>query len=161
MISTTLANTILRYITAKGNLDTSSTGKCYLGFSAGDPGDDGSGFNEPDSATYPSYRRIQLNIQDAAEWTDMWGDVANKEVSLAQEITSAECLEASGWPTFTHFGIFNSITGSSGLLAWDLLTDPDGEPDAETGKYPAKELTVTQGSVAVFRIGSLKLTFNG
>lgn len=158
MISVELANDILSLITAKSTkLATTSTGQCWLGFSAGDPGANGASFNEPNPSTYPSYARIQLNINDAQQWTDKWGSVANKSVSLLEEITTSECLEESGWPTFTHFGIFSNKTGGK-PLAWDLLTDPDGEPD-EDGQYPAKTLTVRKGEVAVFRTDSLKLTF--
>lgn len=162
MISVTLANTILNYIIGNTAALTGGTGKCYLGFSTQDPGDSGSAFSEPSAAEYPSYARIQLNIASAAEYTNKWGEVANKQVSLAEEIVSSECLEAGGWPTFTHFGIFNAKNvGSSNattLLAWDLLTDPDGTPDAY-GQYPAKPLTVGLNEVAVFRTDSLKLTF--
>ena len=160
MISVALANDILKLITAKSkNLTTTSSGLCFLGFSAGDPGETGANFAEPNPSTYPSYARIQLNVNTAQEWTDKWGEVENKSVALLEEITSSECLEESGWPTFTHFGIFNAKEPKSGtLLAWDLLTDPDGEPD-EDGQYPAKTLTIRKGEVAVFRTDSLKLTF--
>lgn len=162
MISVNLANKILNYIIGhKASLD-SSTGQCFLGFSTQDPGDDGSAFSEPSASQYPSYARIQLNIESATEYTNKWGTVADKQVALAEEIVSPECLEEGGWPTFTHFGIFNAkAVGSSNsttLLAWDLLTDPDGEPD-DYGQYPAKPLTVGQNEVAVFRTGALKLTF--
>lgn len=157
MISVDLANDILKLITAKSTTLTSTgSGLCYLGFSAGDPGSDGSNFNEPFS-TNPSYARIQLNVKAASEYTDKWGTVADKRVALLEEITTPECTEEGGWPTFTHFGIFNAKTGGK-LLAWDLLTDPDGEPD-DDGQYPAKTLTVAKGNVAVFRTDSLVLTF--
>lgn len=162
MISTKLANTILTYIIGFSSTLASGTGKCYLGFSTQDPGSDGANFKEPSATQHPSYARIQLNIASAADYTNKWGEVANKEVSLAEEIVSPECLEEGGWPTFTHFGIFNEKTvGSSNsttLLAWDLLTDPDGTPD-DYGQYPAKPLTVGKNEVAVFRTGALKLTF--
>ena len=160
MISVELANDILSFITAKSkSLSNTGSGACYLGFSSEDPGADGKNFTEPNKATYPSYARIQLNINSAQEYTDEWGPVDNKSVELLNEIVSAECLEESGWPTFTHFGIFNSKEPHSGtLLAWDLLTDPDGSPD-ENGQYPAKTLSVGLNEVAVFRTGSLKLSF--
>lgn len=163
MISENLANSILKYITAKENkISESGAGMCYLGFSSVDPGADGTAFKEPDPSTYPSYARIQLNIYSAKDYTDKWGPVSNKSVSLLEEIVSSECLESDGWPEFTHFGIFNSKTvgssNSSTLLAWDLLTDPDGSPD-DQGQYPAKRLKVGQNEVAVFRAGALKLTF--
>ena len=163
MISVNLANSILKYITAKENkISESGAGLCYLGFSTVDPGSNGSAFKEPDATTYPSYSRIQLNVYSAKDYTDKWGNVENKSVALADEIVSSECQEEGGWPEFTHFGIFNSKTVGSAnattLLAWDLLTDPDGSPD-EAGQYPAKTLKVGKNEVAVFRAGSLKLMF--
>lgn len=162
MISVKLANTILKYIIGFSSQLSEASGACYLGFSSEDPGSDGSNFTEPSTADYPSYARIQLNIASAAQFTNKWGAVADKQVSLAEEIVSSECLEEGGWPTFTHFGIFNAKpVGSDNedtLLAWDLLTDPDGEPD-DYGQYPAKPLTVGKNEVAVFRTDSLKLTF--
>lgn len=156
MIHTTFANNILKLLTAKiAKLD--STGKCYLGFSTTDPQADGSNFTEPDSATYPSYARIQLSITEALEWTDKWGDTVNGMITNAKEFTSRECLEEGGWPTFSHFGIFDRITGGTPLVS-DLLRDPDGEKDSATGLYPPKTLTVDQNKVAVFRIGTLQLT---
>lgn len=163
MISVNLANNILKLITAKETrIPDIGTGLCYLGFSSEDPGASGTNFTEPARATYPSYARIQLNINQAMEYTDEWGSVQNKSVSLLNEIVTSECLEEGGWPQFTHFGIFNAKeVGSSNvttLLAWDLLTDPDGEPD-EDGQYPPKPLKVNLNEVAVFRTGALKLTF--
>lgn len=162
MISVELANKILNFIIGHSASLGSNSGECFLGFSTKDPGSSGSNFSEPSTSQYPSYARIQLNIEKASEYTNKWGTVSNKEVSLAEEIVSPECLENGGWPTFTHFGIFNTKTVGSApattLLAWDLLTDPDGTPDSY-GQYPAKPLTVGKNEVAVFRTGSLKLTF--
>ena len=163
MISTTLANEILEFITAqKTNLSETSKGLCYLGFSTRDPGSSGASFSEPSTSLYPSYERIQLNVYSAKDYTNQWGAVADKSVQLAKEIVSNEALEEGGWPAFTHFGIFNSkdvgSDNATTLLAWDLLTDPDGTPDSY-GQYPAKTLKVNKNEVAVFRTGALKLTF--
>lgn len=156
MINTSLADQILEFITCKISATSlTSSGKCYLGFSTTTPTANGGNFTEPDSTTYPSYRRIQLNILEASEYTDLWGEVSNGAVSNAIEVTSAECLEEGGWPTFTHFGIFQQQKGGEFLMA-DELTDPDGEPD-EDGRYPAKSLTVAKNEVAIFSIGKLQL----
>lgn len=159
MIATELANEVLKLITAKSkNISTSlGTGFCYLGFSAGDPGANGTSFNEPNKSTYPSYARVQLNVMEAMTYTDKWGAVDAKSVELLEEITTSECLEDGGWPEFTHFGIFNAKEGGK-LLAWDLLTDPDGEPD-EYGQRPPKSLKINKENVAVFRTGTIRLTF--
>ena len=153
-ITTPNANKIWELYTGKSTQIT-GTGKCYLGFSSTKPNADGSNFTEPDPAIYPSYARIQMNINEAMEWTDIWGAVAEGKVANAKEFTSTECKEEDGWPTFTHFGIFGQEEGGV-PLATDFLTDPDGEPD-ENGIYPAKSLTVAKNHVAVFRVGTLQL----
>lgn len=158
MINVNIANQLLSYITAKETtINFIGSGFCYLGFSSTTPAKDGSNFTEPDSATYPSYERVQLNVKEAIEYTDVFGDVANGEVKNTKEFTTRECKEESGWPTFTHFGIFKAETGGT-PLAWDWLTDPDGEED-EDGNYPKKSLTVAQNNVAVFRKETLRLKF--
>ena len=154
MITTSYSDKIWELFTGKTR-NITGTGKCYLGFSTTVPNNDGSNFSEPDPSTYPSYARIQLNINEAMAYTDLWGDVADGMVSNAKEFTSAECKEEGGWETFTHFGIFDCPTGGV-PVAFDLLTDPDGTPDAD-GRYPAKTLTVECNHVAVFRIGALQL----
>lgn len=155
MIHTSFANEVLKLATAKvAKLE--GTGKCYLGFSTTAPNKDGSNFNEPDPTIYPSYERIQLSIAEALEYTDKWGTVADGVVSNTEEFTSRECMEEGGWPEFSHFGIFNCKTGGT-PIASDVLRDPDGEIDAETGLYPEKTLVVGFERVAVFREGTLQL----
>lgn len=149
--STAYANDILKLITAKTKTLT-YTGQCWLGFSSTTPTDAGENFTEP---TDSSYERIQLNITAALEWTDMWGDVAEKSITNAKEIVSKECKMDAGW-SFTHFGIFGSKTGGK-PIAFDLLRDPDGET-GDDGLKPAKKLDVARGNVAVFRVGTLTLT---
>lgn len=156
MIHTSFANKVLKFATGKvANLE--GTGKCYLGLSTTAPNADGSNFTEPSPTSYPSYERIQLSISEALEYTDKWGEVANGVVANNEEFTSRECLEAGGWPAFTHFGIFDCKTGGT-PLASDKLRDPDGTPDTETGLYPEKTLVVGVNKVAVFRAGTLQLT---
>lgn len=155
MIYTTLANKILQLITGKSNSIT-GTGKCYLGLSSTTPNDNGGNFTEPSAATYPSYARIQLNIKEAMAYTDMFGTVAAGAVSNDKEFVSPECKEDGGWPTFTHFGIFDTPTGGT-PLAGDVLRDPDGVAGAD-GLLPEKSMTVAKNQVAVFRIGTVQLT---
>ena len=159
MITTSFRNKILRLMTAQEKkIETS--GKCYLGFSTTTPNEAGGNFTEPSAAANPSYKRVQLNINvdssgTVMTYTNLWGEVSDGAVSNAKEISTPECREADGWGTFTHFGIFETETGGTPIL-FDLLTDPDGSPD-EDGIYPAKPLTVTEGHVATFAIGSLRL----
>lgn len=156
MIHTHFADRVLELVTAKiPSLDT--TGKCYLGFSTTAPNTDGYNFTEPSAVDYPSYERIQLSISEALEWTDKWGDVNHGVVSNSEEFTSRECLEEGGWPPFTHFGLFEYKIGGLPMVS-DLLRDPDGAVDPETGLYPEKALVVGLNKVAVFRAGTLQLT---
>ena len=156
MVNISLADEVLKLVTGTATSSTiTGTGKCYLGFSSTAPNADGTNFTEPSSSTYPSYRRIQLNIREASQYTNLWCPVSGGVVTNAREITSAECTEEGGWPTFTHFGIFGQETGGEFLMA-DKLTDPEGTPD-ESGKYPAKSLTVAQNHVAILSIGRLRL----
>lgn len=152
MLNTSLKNNILALLTAKGT-KIEGTGLCYLGLSTTTPDADGTNFSEPWHC--PSYARVRLNVNEAMEWTDLWGDIKNGVVSNDMEICTHECQEASGWGTFTYFGIFGQESGGV-PLAFDLLTDPDGTPD-EDGKYPPKSLEITKNKVAVFRIGTLQL----
>lgn len=155
MIFNYLANKCLTLATAKAD-EITGTGKCYLGLSTTAPKADGTNITEPNPEQYPSYERIQMSIRTALAYTDKWGEINNGVVSNAQEFTSRECLEAGGWPTFSHFIIYDSQTGGNALMG-DVLRDPDGTPDETTGLYPEKTLTVAMGKVAVFRAGTLQL----
>lgn len=168
MITHYYGDKILEYVIGASSSITGGTGKCYFALSSTEPTAvapsagakptaENQNFTEPDPETYPSYARVQLNIKEATLYTNKWGDVSNGTVSNNAEFTTPECLEEDGWPTFTHFGIFDAETDGN-LLMFDELTDPDGEPD-ENGKYPAKELTVKHNHVAVFRKDTLTLKF--
>lgn len=164
MITTYLADQILELIIAnKGSIeiaDEKTSMECWLGFSTTTPNIDGTNFTEPNSTTHPSYGRVRLHVNaymsDASRWTNKWGTVANATVENIDEVVTNECLEDDGWGAFTHFGIFTKETDGT-LLAYDLLTDPDGVPD-ENGRYPAKVLSIAKNNVAVFRVGTLKLS---
>lgn len=154
MIHTATANSFLNYLAGKRTA-LNGTGKCYIGFSSTAPNADGTNFTEPDAATYPSYKRIQVCIAEASAYTDKWGNAANGAITNDDEFVSAECLEAGGWPEWTHFGIFGSETGGV-PMASDLLRDPNGAVGAD-GLKPAKTLKVEFNKVAVFRIGTLTM----
>lgn len=160
MITTYLADKVLDFIIGNESSITDGTKECWLGFSTTTPNIDGTNFREPDPTACPSYERVRLHVNSessASKWTNKWGTVANAMVENNDEICTNECLEESGWGTFTHFGLFDSAKGGK-LLAFDLLTDPDGVPDAD-GRYPAKVLKMEKNHVAVFRAGTLRLKF--
>jgi len=153
-----IKNNFLKLITGQV-AEMKGTGQCYLGLSSTAPDENGGNFTEPEFGdgigTEASYGRVQMSIAEAIEWTNKWGTPAVGKVTNSEEVTTPECKVTDGWPTFTHFGIFDCAQGGT-PVAWDLLTDPDGEPD-EDGRYPAKPLTVAQNQVAVFRKGTLML----
>ena len=156
MLHSTYANRFLQLITAKTKT-LSGTGVCYIGFStAHEPQMDGSTFSEPSPATYPSYKRIQVAITDALQYTDKMGTPSNGVITNTSAFASEQCLETGGWPEFTHFGIFDAKTGGT-LIASDVLRDPDGTPDAN-GLYPQTTMNVEYKQVAVFAKGALQLT---
>ena len=155
MIFTQCANEILKLYTAKIP-ELNVSGKCYIGFSTTVPNADGSNFHEPDPVTYPSYERVLMNVNEASQWTDKWGNTANGIVTNKDEIVTNECLEKDGWPELVFFGIFTEKSGGVPKMG-DYLTDPEGEPDPETGKYPTKSLNVEYNHVAVFRANTIKL----
>ena len=154
MIFTSCANAILNLYTAKSK-SLEVGGKCYIGFSTTVPNADGSNFNEPSPSQYPSYERIQLNINEATEWTDKWGTVSGGVVTNEHEFTTPECKEEDGWPTLVFFGIFPEKSGGTPSMG-DYLTDPEAEPD-EDGNYPQKPLDVEVNHCAVFRKNTLRL----
>lgn len=160
MIFDYFANKCLNLLTGKSN-EIYGTGQCYLGFSTTVPNKDGTNINEPNSTLYPSYKRIRLSV-DGASLVSKFGPIANGSVSNNVEFTSAEALEGedndenNGWPEFVWFIIFDASIGGN-ALAGDVLRDPDGTPDAETGFLPEKPLKVRKNKVAVFKVGSLKL----
>lgn len=156
MLHTYCANRFLEFILARAKT-LNGTGQCYIGFSsAHEPKADGSTFSEPDPQTYRSYKRIQVAITDAFDYTNKMGVPSNGTVSNTSAFSSEQCLEEDGWPEFTHFGIFDAKTDGH-LLASDVLRDPDSEPD-ENGLYPESTLKVGHKQVAVFKIGALQLT---
>lgn len=158
MFYTALRNKFLEYLTAKTKTITGS-GYCYLGFSSTTPNADGTNITEPSSSEYPSYKRIRLNVNSAMPYTDVFTTVSNGQVTNKVELTTPECKEEGGWPTFTHFVIFDQETGGN-ALAGDSIVNPDGDIDSN-GSYPATTLTVPKNHVAVIRIGAINLKFNG
>lgn len=155
MIFYNFANKCLQLITAKSD-EISGSGFCYLGLCTDEPIADGSVLHEISSIDYPSYERIQLNVTEAMPYADKWGIAKNGIIYNAEEFTSRECTEESGWPECSHFVIFDAKVGGNPLVG-DVLRNPDGLPDETTGLYPEHKLTVGYNKVAVFREGTLQL----
>lgn len=157
MLFTDFSNLVLSLAVGKvSKIETS--GYCFLGLSTTVPNADGSNFNEPSPGTYPSYKRVQVNINEAMKWTDKWGDVSGGYVENDRAFSTEECREGDGWPEFVFFAVFDSEEVGTGTpMMGDYLTDPDGEPDPDTGELPHKSLKIEYNHVATFREGSLRL----
>lgn len=153
MLHTTYANKFLELITAKKN-SISGTGKCYIGFSSTTPTAAGSNFTEPSGG---GYKRIQLAIASALDYTDKMGEPSGGVISNKSAFSSEQCTAEGGWPEFTHFGIFDGNDSKSFLIASDVLRDPDGTPDSD-GLFPQTTMKVAHKQVAVFKVDSLQLT---
>lgn len=152
MITTTNANNILRLYFGQATAITGS-GKCYLGLSTTTPAADGSNFTEP--ATSTGYARVQINIKEAEQYTNLMGTPESGAITNIKEITFPEAISEGGFGTVTHFGVFGEKTGGIPLYV-HALTAPN--PDA-TGSYPAQPVNVDKGEVLLFRQGALSLEF--
>lgn len=153
MLHTSYANKFLQLITAKVKT-ISGTGKCYIGFSSTAPTVAGGNFTEPSGG---GYKRIQVAITDALDYTDKMGVPSGGAISNTSAFSSEQCLAEGGWPEFTHFGIFDGDGSNASLIASDVLRDPDGTPGSD-GLYPQTTMKVAYKQVAVFKVGSLQLT---
>lgn len=152
MITTTQANNILKLFFAQ-TTSISGTGKCYLGLSSTTPTADGGNFTEPDPAT-TGYKRAQINILEATQYTNQMGTPADGSISNVEEITFPEALVAYPAP-ITHFGIFGAQTGGTPLYVHALTAPEPSEDDT----YAEQPVTVEQNEVLLFRQGTLSLTF--
>lgn len=149
MITTSNANAILELYFAQRKA-IQGTGKCYLGLSTQDPGADGADFEEPNPST-TGYKRVQININEATQYTNMMSEPVNGKIYNTKEITFPEATK-EGY-SVTHFGVFGEEAVGNGVpLYVHALTDKDGNNLSEA-------LEVAAGEVLLFRQGTLSLEF--
>lgn len=156
MITTTLANQILKYFFAQiTNVAFNAGGQCYLGLSMGEPNADGSNFNEPDPET-TGYKRRQICIQEAMIYTNLMTVPEDGYIENKEEITFNEAL--IDYPEqVTHFGIFHKPSGNDKPLYVHPLTT--STPD-ENGDYQPQPVSVSKGEVLIFKQGAFSLNFS-
>lgn len=140
MITTTNANNILKFFFGQQN-SIVGTGKCYLGLSTTTPNADGTNFTEPSTST--GYARVQVNINEAQQYTNKMTEPTNGSIENNAEITFPEALEPNGYGTVTHFGIFDTQNGGTPLYVHALTSS----------------VSVGAGEVLLFRQGALSLSF--
>jgi hypothetical protein len=144
MITTTMANDILKYFFAQKST-MNNISKCYIGLSTATPSVDGSNFKEPTDA---NYKRVLLNASEATAYTNKMTVPTDRAIENNAEIVFPEA--ASGY-TVTHFGIFSTETKNQGTPIYvHALTNPSG--DAQPVEVKAEE-------VLIFRVGSLSVSF--
>lgn len=149
MITTTNANNILKLFFAQIS-EIKGTGKCYLGLSTTTPNADGSNFVEPDSTT--GYKRVQINILNAMEYTNQMSVPQNGEIENTNEIVFPEALTPY---RVTHFGIFGAEVGEIPLYTHALTASTP----SDDGTYAEQPVDVATNEVLLFRQGALSLAF--
>lgn len=102
----------------------------YVALSAADPGEDGSGVDEPDGGGY-------ARVATAA------GDWSNATGGLLDNVVAIEFGAAAGdWGTMTHFALFDDATEGN-LLAHGALTQAKTINTGDRAEFPPGELEVT------------------
>lgn len=102
----------------------------YVALSAADPGEDGSGVDEPDGGGYARVATV------AGDWTNATG-------GLVDNVAAIEFGAAAGdWATMTHFALFDAATAGN-LLAHGTLTQAKTVNAGDQARFPPGELEVT------------------
>jgi hypothetical protein len=120
-------NEILDHLFDKG---TYAPPTIYVALSTADPGEDGSGLDEPEGGGYAR----------AATQPSDWNSATSGLIDNAQAI---EFNPATGnWGTMTHFALFDAATGGN-LLAHGSLTQPETVNASDNALFPPSDLQVT------------------
>ena len=152
MITTNKANDILKLFFGQSKSLTAS-GNCYLALSTTTPNADGSNFSEPYTdaeGNDTGYARVQININEAQQYTNKMSVPTDGAIVNNMEITFPEALV--NYPAdVTHFGVFDVKEGGTPLYTHALTTAV--EP------YTAQPVSIEAGEVLLFRQGALSLAF--
>lgn len=115
------------------------SGTLYVGLSTTTPGEDGSSFTEPSSAS--GYNRAAIPNVKAS--TSGWSSAA--QLSTSGEIHNQGTVSfgtASGnWGTITHAGIFNSLAGGN-LLTANALTVQKTPTSGDVVSFPSGAISI-------------------
>ncbi len=102
----------------------------YVALSAADPGEDGSGLDEPESN---GYARIATAADD---WNNASGGLLDNAVTI-------EFSAATGdWGTMTHFALLDAAA-TGNLLAHGALTQAKTVNAGDRAEFPPGDLEVT------------------
>lgn len=130
-LSNYLENALLDHLFQEGTADYVSP-TIYVALSKADPGEDGSGIDEPSGG---SYARVTTG---AASWNLASGDT----VDNAAAVTFPEAT--LDWGVITHFALFDALAAGN-MLAYGAL---------------AASKTVVSGQTPEFAIGALTISMD-
>jgi hypothetical protein len=120
-------NAVLNHLFGKG---TYTPPTIYVALSAADPGESGSGLDEPEGN---GYARVATAV---GNWNSANG-------GLLDNASAIEFGVATGnWGTMTHFALFDATAGGN-LLAHGSLTQPKTVNATDTAQFPPGDLEVT------------------
>jgi hypothetical protein len=120
-------NEILDHLFGKG---TYAPPAIHVALSATDPGESGSGLDEPDGN---GYARASTT---AADWNAANGGVLDNVVAIVFNTAT------NGWGTMTHFALLDAATGGN-MLAYGMLTYAKTVDGGDTVQFAPGDLTVT------------------
>ena len=102
----------------------------HVALSAADPGEDGSGLDEPEGGGYARA------VTQASDWS-------SADSGLVDNVQAIEFNAATGaWGTLTHFALFDAATGGN-LLAHGSLTQSRTVNASDVPVFPPSDLQVT------------------
>ncbi len=120
-------NTVLDHLFGQGNYLPPTI---FVGLSTANPGEDGSGLNEP---TGNNYARVQTAAVD-------WSPAANGALANADGI---DFNQATGsWGTLTHFALFDAAAAGH-LVAYGAIVLPKAIGSGDTARFEPGALIVT------------------
>jgi hypothetical protein len=117
-------NEVMNHTMGKSSIKSPSV---YIGLSASDPNDDGSGLNEPDSN---SYSRVRTYAED-------WDAAFNGCIENVNDISFPLAVE--NWGLITHFALFDAATGGN-MIVWGTLSPSKNISSGEIPKFTAGDL---------------------
>ncbi len=125
-----------------GQVEMPTWSNLYIALSTGTPDETGGNFIEPGDGTTPGtgYERVTVT-NDKIEWltATITGDVG----SLHNRNTITFPTSTGSWETANYFGIFDSGTAPSHLMAFGALTTPQSIGDNNTASFASGTLSVT------------------
>ncbi len=120
-------NEVLDHLFSKG---TYAPPTIHVALSTADPGEDGSGLDEPEGGGYARA------VTQASDWS-------SADSGLVDNAQAIEFNAATGaWGTLTHFALFDAATAGN-LLAHGSLTQPRTVNASDVPVFPPSDLQVT------------------